>query len=162
MVVGSLLSCWEGNCSGAMLNFRRVRFILVYHWSKDLNKMNNTCLKTTCGNQKGNPLIVSHDRRFGKAFFWDSFGHVLVAVQGKLRADAPWVERCCDSGWSGFLSVSEELSWNIARNADFLSAAIACDRYVLLPTFFGLQSTMAIKEGNRRYQAVCKARLLEI
>lgn len=32
-------------------------------------------------------LLGAMIAKFGKAFFWDSFGHVLVAVQGKLRAD---------------------------------------------------------------------------
>lgn len=34
-----------------------------------------------------NDLLGSMIAKFGKAFFWDCFGHVLVAVQGKLRPD---------------------------------------------------------------------------
>ena len=35
-------------------------------------------------------LLGSMLQKFGKAFFWDCFGHILSAVQGKLLPGESW------------------------------------------------------------------------
>ena len=73
MVVGSLLSYWEGNFSGAMLNFAGV--VVISFWS-NYSDLTRPISPKKVAFWKGNPLISGKSRLVKYDSIWpDYFTH---------------------------------------------------------------------------------------